>query len=80
MHFSPSLSRASVNSVASTLTIEEINDRIGELRKQHDQNMEDFQKVQSLNRERMAQGLEEKLAARRSRRDQKIEQITPVSV
>ncbi|PRD29416.1 UNVERIFIED_CONTAM: hypothetical protein NCL1_29468 [Trichonephila clavipes] len=94
MEFSPSLSRASVKSVTSQYSVEELQDKtdftisclllvekkIGELRKQHTQNVGEFLKVQTMQRERMIQGLEEKLAARRDRRERKVEQIPPVSI
>lgn len=56
------------------------SEKIGELRKQHKENVGEFLKVQSLQRERMIQGLEEKLQARRDKRERKIEQIPPVSI
>ncbi|GFQ85104.1 uncharacterized protein TNCV_4764561 [Trichonephila clavipes] len=80
MEFSPSLSRASVKSVTSQYSVEELQEKIGELRKQHTQNVGEFLKVQTMQRERMIQGLEEKLAARRDRRERKVEQIPPVSI
>ncbi|GBN77247.1 hypothetical protein AVEN_130042-1 [Araneus ventricosus] len=80
MEFSPSLSRASVKSVSSQYSVEELQEKIGELRKQHRENVGEFLKVQTMQRERMIQGLEEKLAARRDRRERKVEQIPPVSI
>lgn len=56
------------------------SEKIGELRKQHKENVGEFLKVQTLQRERMIQGLEEKLQARRDKRERKIEQIPPVSI
>ncbi|ELT99416.1 hypothetical protein CAPTEDRAFT_168266 [Capitella teleta] len=40
---------------------------IDELKKQHEQEMQDFKKTQDVNKARMEQGLQEKLRARRSR-------------
>ena len=56
------------------------SEKIGELRKQHKENVGEFLKVQTLQRERMIQGLEEKLQARRDKRERKVEQIPPVSI
>ncbi|KAG8190746.1 hypothetical protein JTE90_024876 [Oedothorax gibbosus] len=80
MEYSPSLSRASVKSVSSNYTVEELQEKIGELRKQHTQNVGDFLKVQTMQREKIIQGLEEKLAARRNKRERKMEDIPPVSI
>ncbi|GBM16269.1 hypothetical protein AVEN_233089-1 [Araneus ventricosus] len=77
MEFSPSLSRASVKSVSSQYSVEELQEKIGELRKQHRENVGEFLKVQTMQRERMIQGLEEKLAARRDRREQKVDRYRP---
>lgn len=41
---------------------------IDKLKKQHEQEMQEFAKTQEVNRARMEQGLQEKLRARRSRR------------
>jgi len=55
---------------------------IEELKKEHEKNIEAFNKAQEANKSRMDQGLKEKLAARRSRRrrqdmqDQQAQQFT----
>ena len=41
---------------------------IDNLKRQHEQEMEEFQKQQEVNRARLEQGLQEKLRSRRSRR------------
>lgn len=47
---------------------EELFGDIEELKQTHKQQIEEFEKAQSLNRTRMDQGLQEKLRARRSKR------------
>ena len=47
---------------------EELFGNIEELKKAHKQQIEEFEKAQSLNKSRMDQGLQEKLRARRSKR------------
>ena len=47
---------------------EELFGNIEELKKTHKQQIEEFEKAQSLNKTRMDQGLQEKLRARRSKR------------
>ena len=46
----------------------EIFGKIQQLRRQHSQEMEDFEAAQSLNRAKVSQSLKEKLIDRRSRR------------
>jgi hypothetical protein len=41
---------------------------IEQLKKQHEKEVSDFQKAQDMNKARLQQGLEAKLAARRNRR------------
>ena len=44
------------------------SDDIDNLKKKHEQDMEEFQKQQEVNKARMEQGLQDKLRSRRSRR------------
>lgn len=45
-----------------------LSGNIEQLKKQHEKEISDFQKAQEMNKARLQQGLEAKLAARRNRR------------
>ncbi|XP_013415071.1 uncharacterized protein LOC106177002 isoform X1 [Lingula anatina] len=57
-----------LNELAPPPSQEDLFGDIEELKKQHEREMEEFQRAQEINKARMDQGLQEKLKARRSRR------------
>ncbi|ESO90962.1 hypothetical protein LOTGIDRAFT_122423, partial [Lottia gigantea] len=59
--------------LAPAPSTEELFGNIEQLRKQHEQEMKEFEKAQEMNKARMEQGLQDKLRERRIRRDRKTE-------
>ncbi|KAL5019966.1 hypothetical protein ScPMuIL_002858 [Solemya velum] len=58
-----------LSELAAPPSEEELFGNIEMLKKQHDKEMKDFKRSQEMNKARLQQGLDEKLAARRGRRD-----------
>lgn len=56
----------------SVPTVFSLTGNIESLRKNHEKEMEEFDKAQEMNKARMEQGLQEKLRARRSRRERRV--------
>ncbi|XP_069102789.1 uncharacterized protein [Argopecten irradians] len=54
--------------IAALPSQDEIFGNMEELKKKHDQRIGEYQKIEEMNKARVAQGLEEKLAQRRQRR------------
>ena len=59
---------AALSELAPPPSEEDLFGNIDQLKKQHEEEMAEFEKAQELNRARVDQGLQEKLRARRSRR------------
>lgn len=59
---------AALSELAPPPTQEDLFGNIDQLKKQHEEEMAEFEKAQELNKARVEQGLQEKLRARRSRR------------
>lgn len=59
---------AALSDLAPPPTHEDLFGNIDQLKKQHEEEMAEFEKAQELNKARVEQGLQEKLRARRSRR------------
>ncbi|XP_041356021.1 serine/threonine-protein kinase dst2-like [Gigantopelta aegis] len=68
------------NELAPAPSSDELFGNIEQLKKQHEQELKEFEKAQEMNKARMEQGLQEKLKMRRSRRQRIEEQQTQSDV
>lgn len=67
--------RVPLSELAPAPTAEDLFGNIDQLKKQHEDELAEFEKAQEMNKARVQQGLQEKLRARRSRRRKIQEQV-----